>query len=154
MGYRAVHSLVIGTFLLAFLTALIILINLRTNTLANQIAAMIAGTTAGAILGTVAASRELKSLTKKGTYNLSIYTVLYLIGACFIGIAVIVYYLSTAPNLFQPIFIVTVWPMLPAIQAARTICYAKWEKKYRRAILYSSLLTSKIYVFPDINVPS
>jgi hypothetical protein len=155
MGYRAVYFLGLDTFLTAMLSVLwtIPVRRIYVIPLFSQIAAITAGILTGAIIGAALALNELRSLTEKGEYRIALSTILFVIATGLIMLGICSYFLTVSP-LETDAIMRLLWPIIPATAAARTILYVRWEKKYRRSILYASLISSRLYVFPKTEQPA
>jgi hypothetical protein len=153
MGERAIYISAVTTFVWAALAYLQLYFNnMRYHIPSSSvIIAITSGLIAGALYGAVTTRKQLQFLTKKGETRVTLITWLYTIGALFITIAVVFFFVTNVPPETVIIAIDFMAPLVSASQAARTILFVNWERKCKRVILLPTVFSNKMYVFPKID---
>jgi hypothetical protein len=152
MGERAIYISAVMTFVWAALAYLQLHVYNRLYHIPSSsvIIAITSGLIAGALCGVAVTRRQLRFLTKKSETRVTLITWLYTIGALFITIGVVLFFVTSVPP--ETVIIATYFmaPMVSASEAARTILFVNWERKHKRIILLPSVVSNKMYVFPKI----
>jgi ammonia channel protein AmtB len=152
MGERAIYISAFYTFVWAAIAFLQLYANnLRYHIPSSSvIIAITSGLIAGALCGVAVTRRQLQFLTKKGETRVTLITWLYIIGALFITIGVVFFFVTSVPT--ETVIIATYFmaTMVSASEAARTILFVNWERKHKRIILLPGVVSNKMYVFPKI----
>lgn len=118
--------------------------------LSSALVVIVSGLIVGVVSGAAVSLRRLRVLAAKGETRVSLVTWLFILGAAFIFIGAS---LLMAGESVEKLLIVSnfMYPIGIAALAASALLFFNWEQKHKRVILFASLVSSKLYIFPKID---
>ncbi len=118
--------------------------------LSSALVALFSGLIVGAVSSAAVSLRQLRGLAAKGETKIRLVTWLFMIGAVFIALGVSLFVIGESMETLRLAwdfaYIVSI-----SFPAVRALLFFNWEQKHKCVILFASVFSSKMYVFPRID---